>query len=150
MVLWLPSGTLGRGPHQLLVVAHRVAVAPQMLTMWQWYSRRRGRDLVAEHGAPFLEALVGGEHGRGAFVPRVDESDKEHGSLLGDRQVADLVHHGQCGMGEHEQPPGEVAGGLGGHERVGQPCQGDVVNVAAGFGGDDAGAEPSEEREATI
>ena len=57
---------------------------------------RRRHDLVAEHGAPFLEALVRGQHRRRPLVPGVDQLEEEHGAVLGDRKVADLVDHEQC------------------------------------------------------
>ena len=50
---------------------------------------------------------------RRLLVPGVDELEEEHGAVLVDRQVADLVDHQQSRMGEHAQPPGQIAGGLG-------------------------------------
>ena len=68
-----------------------------MLTMWQWCTRRvdqsRRHDFVAEHAAPVLEALVRGQHRRRLLVPGVDELEEEHGAVLIDREVADLVDH---------------------------------------------------------
>ena len=100
----------------------------------------RGHDLVAEHAAPFLEALVGGEHGGGALVAGVDELEEEHGAVLADGQVADLVHHEQGRMSQHTEPSGELARGLGIDERLDKRRQGSVVDAAAGFGGGDGQA----------
>ena len=102
------------------MLAHPVAVATDvddLAVVQQPVDEGGGHDLVAEYAAPVLEALVGGEHGRGAFVAGVDELEEEHGSVLGDGQVADLVDHEQCGMGEDTQPAGEIAGGLGVRKR---------------------------------
>ena len=63
--------------HEVPVLPHPVAVAADVddvAVVQQPLDEGRGHDLVAEHGAPFLEALVGGEHGGGTFVAGVDGS----------------------------------------------------------------------------
>ena len=83
-----------QGLPELGVLAHAVAVAAdvdEVAVVQEPVDERRGHDLVAEDLAPFLEALVGGEHGRGVFVAAGHELEEEHGAGAGDRQVADLV-----------------------------------------------------------
>ena len=46
---------------------------------------RRRHDLIAEHVAPLLEALVRGQHRRRPLVPGVDQLEEEHGAVLADR-----------------------------------------------------------------
>ena len=65
-------------------------------------------------------------------MPGVDELEEEHGAVLVDRQVADLVDHQQGRMGEHAQPPGQIAGGLGLGEGLDQPRERAVVDAPAG------------------
>ena len=67
-------------------------------------------------------------------MPGVDELEEEHGAVLVDRQVADLVDHQQSRMGEHAQPPGQIAGGLGLGEGLDQPRERAVVDAPAGLG----------------
>ena len=43
-------------------------------------------------------------------MPGVDELEEQHGAVLTDRQVADLVEHKEGGMGEHTQPARQVGG----------------------------------------
>ena len=106
-----------------------------MLTIWQWVHKAvdesRRHHLVAEHAAPVLETLVRRQHSRRPLVPGVDELEEEHGAVLVDRQVADLVDHQQGRMGEHAQPPGQIAGGLGLGEGLDQPRERAVVDAPA-------------------
>ena len=51
-----------------------------------------------------LETFVRRQHSRRPLVPGVDELEEEHGAVLVDRQVADLVDRQQGRMGEHAQP----------------------------------------------
>ena len=67
-------------------------------------------------------------------MPGVDELEEEHGAVLADRQVADLVNHQEGGMGEHLEPSGQVAGGLGLGERVDEACERAVVDAPSGLG----------------
>ena len=52
---------VGRGPHEVAVLAHPVAVAADVddvaVVVQQAVDESRGHDLVAEDAAPFLEAL---------------------------------------------------------------------------------------------
>ena len=105
-----------------------------MTVVDQPVDERGGHDLVAEHGALLLESLVGGEHGRGSLVAGVDELEEEHGAVLADRQVADLVDRQEGRTGEHGQPARQVAGGPGLGQRLDQPGEGAVVDAPAGFG----------------
>ena len=74
-------------------------------------------------------------------MPGVDELGEEHSAILADRQVADLVDDEQGRMGQHTQPSGELACGLGIGERLDQSGQRAVVDAAAGFGGRDGLAD---------
>ena len=120
------------------MLPHPVAVAPDVddvAMVQEPVDERRRHDLVAEHVSPFLEALVRGQHRRRPLVPGVDQLEEEHGAVLADRQVADLVDHEQRGMRQHAQPPGQRSRGPGVGERVDQACQRPVVDASAGLGG---------------
>ena len=124
----------------MLMLPHPVAVAPDVddvAMVQQPVDERRRHDLVAEHVSPFLESLVRGQHRRRPLVPGVDQLEEEHGAVLADRQVADLVDDEQRGMRQHAQPPGQLTRGPGVHERVDQACQRPVVDASAGLGGRD-------------
>ena len=74
--------------------AHAEAVAADVddvAVVQQAVDQRRRHDLVAEHAAPFLEALVRRQHRRGTLVAGIDELEEQDGALLGHRQVADVV-----------------------------------------------------------
>ena len=127
---------IGAGLEQVLVIPHPVGVpadVDDVAAVDQAVDESRRHHLVAEHAAPLLEALVRRQHGRGAFVPGVDELEEEHGAVLADRQVADLVDHEERRVGEHAQPVRQVAGGLRFGERVDQPGQGAVIDAPAGL-----------------
>src|SRR4051812_6018009 len=81
---------------KLGVLAHAIAVAAdvhQMAMMQNSVDEGGGHHLVAKDLAPFLEALVGREHGRRAFVAAVHELEEQHSTAMVDRQVADLINH---------------------------------------------------------
>ena len=135
--------TLLASLHQVLVILHPVGVASdvdEMTAVDQPVDERGGHDLVAEHGAPLLESLVGGEHGRDSLVAGVDELEEEHGAVLVDRQVADLIDRQEGRTGEHAQPARQVAAEPGLGQRVDQPGEGVVVDGPAGFGPGDSEA----------
>ena len=77
----------------------------------------------------------------GPLVPGVDQLEEEHGAVLADRQVADLVDDEQRGMRQHAQPPGQRSRGPGVGERVDQSRQRPVVDASAGLGGRDRQAD---------
>ena len=86
---------LDTAAQQVLVHPHAAAVAADVddvAVMQQAVDQRRGHDLVAEHAAPLLEALVRRQHRRGALMAGVDELEEQDRAVLGDRQLADLVH----------------------------------------------------------
>ena len=88
------------------MILHPVAVASDvddMAVVHKAVDESRRHHLVAQHAAPVLETLVRRQHSRRLLVARVDELEEEHGAVLVDRQVADLVDHQQSRMGEHAQ-----------------------------------------------
>ena len=116
------------------MILHPVAVASDvddMAVVHKALDESRRHDLVAQHAAPVLETLVRRQHSRRLLVPGVDELEEERGAVLVDRQVADLVDHQQSRMGEHAQPPGQIAGGLGFGEGLDQPRERAVVDAPA-------------------
>ena len=103
------------GLQQVLVIPHPVGVPPDVddvAVVHETVDEGRRHDFVAEHAAPVLEALVRGQHRRRPLVPGVDELEEEHGAVLVNRQVANLVDHQQGRMRQHTPPPRQVAGGL--------------------------------------
>ena len=50
---------------------------------------------VVQDFAPVLEALVRGQHGRGAAAAGVDQLEEQPGALWGAREIAALVHDQQ-------------------------------------------------------
>ena len=66
---------------------------------------------------------------RGPLVAGFDDLEEEHGAVLVDRHVADLVDHQQSRVRQHAQPPGQVAGGLGLGEGFDQPRERAVVDA---------------------
>ena len=106
------------------MIPHPVAVPPyvdDVAVMDQPVDQGCSHDLVAEHAAPFLEALVRRQNRRRPFVPGVDELEEQHGTVLADRQVADFVDHQEGRMRQHTQPAGQVAGSLRVGEGLDQP-----------------------------
>ena len=127
------------------MILYPVAVAPDLddvAVVHKTVDESRCHHLVAEHTAPFLEALVRRQHGRGPLVAGVDDLEEEHGAVLVDRHVADLVDHQQGRVRQHAQPPGQVAGRLGLRERLDQPRERAVVDAPAGLGRRDRQADP--------
>ena len=81
---------------QLTVLAHAIAVATdvhQVAMMQHAIDERRRHDLISEHLAPFLEALVRGQHGGSGLVAAVHELEEQDGANVIDGQVSDLVDH---------------------------------------------------------
>ena len=126
------------------MILHPVAVAPyvdDVAVVHQPVDESRRHHLVAEHTAPFLEALVRRQHGRGPLVAGVDELEEERGAVLVDRQVDDLVDHQQSRMRQHAQRAGQVADGLGLGEGLDQRRESAVVDAPAGLGRRDRQAD---------
>ena len=59
---------------------------------------------VSQDLAPFLEALVRGQHRRGPLVAPVHQLEKQNRSALADR-VADLIHHQERRIGQGLETP---------------------------------------------
>ena len=115
------------GLGEIGVASHAVAVAADVddvAAVQEAVEQRGGDDLVAEDPAPLLEALVGGEDGRGGLVAPVDELEEEGGSALGHREIADLVDDQQRRVGEGLEAPVEVTGSPGLLEGVDEFGQG--------------------------
>ena len=79
---------------QVSVVPHPKAVAPDVddvTVMDEPVDQRRRHHVVAEDLAPFLEALVRGQHGGCVFVATGHELKEEHRPRASDGEVADLI-----------------------------------------------------------
>ena len=73
---------------------HAVAVAADVddvAVVQQSINQRHGHHLVAQHLAPFLEALVRGQHRRGLLMAGADQLEEQHRTLSTHRKVADFV-----------------------------------------------------------
>jgi hypothetical protein len=77
----------GMMPHPVPVAA----ALPDVAVMHEAVDQRRRHHLIAEDLAPFLEALVRGQHRRGVLVATRHELEEEHRPGPIDRQVVDLV-----------------------------------------------------------
>ena len=80
-----------------------MAVAPDVddvAVMENSIDQSGGHDFVTEDLAPFLEALVGGEHGRSMFVAPTHELEEEHRAGSSDREVPDFIDDQERGMSE--------------------------------------------------
>ena len=78
------------------MLAHPVAISPdvhQMTVMQHAIDEGRRHDLISEHLAPLLEALVRGQHGGGGFVAAVHELEEQDSTDVVDGQVSDLIDH---------------------------------------------------------
>ena len=126
------------------VASHPVAVAPDVddvAAVKQPVQERGGHDLVVEDLAPALEALVRGEHRRVVLVAPVDQLEEEDGAAAGDREIADLVHDQECGIGQGLEALVQASGCLSLLEGVDQIGQGAVVDFSAALGGGDGQAD---------
>src|SRR6266496_1158621 len=112
-----PAGTggrrfrLGRGEAtgEGAVLAHPVAVpadVDDVAVVEEAVDERRRHDVVAQHLAPVLEALVAREHGARVLVAAGHELEEEHGPGPANRQIADLVDDHQA---REDQGPEAVA-----------------------------------------
>ena len=113
-----------RGRSRCLVRPHPVGVATDVDVAMarQSVAQRRSHDVVVQHRAPLLEALVRRQHGRRVLVAGVDQLEEPHRALSGDGQVADLVGHHQRRMRQHAPATARVAGGLRLGQRPDQPA----------------------------
>ena len=78
--------------------------------------------------APALEALVRGEHGRGALVAPVDELEEGDGAATADGEASDLVDDREPPVGEGLETLIEASRGLRLLERVDQVDLGALVD----------------------
>ena len=120
------------------MLPHAIAVAPDVddvAVVQQAINQRRRHDLVAENGAPLLEALVGRQHRGGVFVARIDQLEEQHRPVAAHRQIANLVDDQQRRMGQYPQTTRQLARCLGLLQRFDQPGQGAEVNPAPRLGG---------------
>ena len=125
------------GLGELNVAAHPVAVAADVddvAAVEQPVQQCGGHDLVVQDLSPLLEALVRGDDGRGMLVAAVDELEEQDGAAAGDREVADLVHDQERGVGEGLEAVVEPSGGLGFLKRVDEFRQRSVVDPAPALG----------------
>ena len=111
------SGGRGSGGFAALEPPAHVTSLDDVAVVGEPVEQRGGHLGVAEHGRPFAERQVGGDHDRGLFVELADEVERGgSGNSPGDccppsqlatgereRQVAELVE-------DHEVEPGEVVG----------------------------------------
>lgn len=84
--------------------AHPVAVPADIddVTVVHQAIDQRGRhDFVAEDRAPLLKPFVGGQHGRGVFIARIDELEEQHGAVATHGQIPDLVDDEQGRVAQH-------------------------------------------------
>ncbi len=65
--------------------------------MGRWTYIRTGHDFVAEDFAPFLEALVAGEHRRRVLVAAAHELEEKHRSGTADWEISDFVDDQKTG-----------------------------------------------------
>ena len=90
-------------PGELGVAAQPVAVAPDVddvAAVQDAVQKRCRHHLVSQDLAPFLEALVRGQHRRGPLVAPVHQLEEQNRSALADRKVADLIHHQERRIGQ--------------------------------------------------
>ena len=92
-----------------------------------------GDDVVAEDGAPVLEAAIGGEHGGALLVAGVDQLEEQVGAAGVNGQVADLIDDEQGSPVDVAQTRGEGAGALGLGERGDEFGQGGEVDTLVGL-----------------
>ena len=93
--------------------AHPVTVATDvdhMAVVHQSINQRGRHHVIAKDRAPFLEALVEGQHGGGVFIARIDQLEDQYGAVAADRQITDRIDDQQGRMTQHAQPSGQLAG----------------------------------------
>ena len=95
----------------------------------------RGHDVVAEDGAPVLEAAIGGEHGGAFLVAGIDQLEEQVGAAGFDRQVADLIDDQQGDPVNIAQARLEGPGAFGLGERGNEFGQGREIDALMGLDG---------------
>ena len=83
--------------------AHAIAVASdidQVAVMQHPVDECCRHDIISEDLAPFLKALIRGQHGGGFLVAAIHQLEEQHGPGVVDRQIADLIDDQQRGMGQ--------------------------------------------------
>ena len=68
--------------------------------MGQAIQQRGGHLGVAEDGGPFTKGEVGGDDDRSPLIEPADELEQELATGLGERQVAQFVHHDEVNAGQ--------------------------------------------------
>lgn len=104
-----------QGVPELDVLTHAAAVSPDaddMAVVEQAVDQGACHDVVSEHLAPLLEALVGGEDRGSALVAAGHQLVEEHGAGGRDGEVADLVDDEDGWKGQGLEPVGEATAGL--------------------------------------
>jgi len=100
---------------EFVVMAQPEAVAADVddvAVMEEAVGKDRRHDFITEDLPPLLEALVGGQYGRGALVTAVDELEEEHRAGLGNGQIADFVNDEECGVSQRLNAMRELASSL--------------------------------------
>ena len=95
-----------QGMPEVGVLPHPVAVAAdgdEVAVVYEAIDKGSRHNLIAEDLAPFLKALIRGEHGRGVLLAPRHELEEEHRAGAADRQIADLVDDEERRMREHLQ-----------------------------------------------
>ncbi len=126
------------------MLAHPVAVpadVDDVAVVEEAVDERRRHDVVAQHLAPVLEALVAREHGARVLVAAGHELEEEHGPGPANRQIADLVDDHQAREDQGPEAVAQPARLLGVLERRDEVGEGGVVDAAAAFGRGDGEAD---------
>ena len=92
-------------PHPIAVAADIDDVA----VVQQPVDEGRRHHLVPEDSAPFLEAFVGRQHCRGAFVAGIDELEEQHRPVPTDGEIADLIDDEERGIAQHAEAARELS-----------------------------------------
>ena len=87
-----------------------------LAVMQQPVENRRGRHVVAEHGPPLADRLVGCDEHAAALVPPRDQLEQQVRRAGRHRQVAQLVHDQQTGPRQHRKAFLELARVVGPHQ----------------------------------
>ena len=118
-------------PQQSRMFPHPIAVAPNgdaVAVVQQPVDAGRRHHLVPEDGAPLLDAVVGGQHGRGVVVAGIDALAEQHRPVPTDGQIADLIDDEERGITQHPAAARELPGGFGLFQRLDAGDQGAGVD----------------------